>query len=56
MPKKLEPPLKQAHAVLTAKLREGLDSGTPIPLDEEYFEWKRRELAERGKNLKAKSN
>ena len=34
---------EQANAVLTQKLLEGLDSGEPIPFDENYFpEMKRR--------------
>jgi antitoxin ParD1/3/4 len=41
--RKREEEREQAKAVLTAKLLEGLDSGEPIPFDDNYFpEMKRR--------------
>lgn len=38
---------------LTAAIREGLESGTPIPVDDQYFERKKAELLERHSRAKS---
>jgi antitoxin ParD1/3/4 len=41
---------REAKAKLEALLLEGLDSGEPIPITDEYWEQKRREFDERHQN------
>jgi antitoxin ParD1/3/4 len=45
---------EQSHGTLTSKLLEGLDSGRPVELTDDYFAAKKSALAERfpGKNRK----
>lgn len=50
-----EQDLKQAHEALAAKLREGMESGDPMPLDKDYFEKKRKKLQQRGRGANGKA-
>ena len=46
--------LQQAQEQLAAMLREGLESGTPIVADKEYFERKRRKIREQAHRANGK--
>jgi len=49
---KHEEELEAAKAVLAAKILEGLDSGEPIEVDDDYFPRKKRALEERIRSMK----
>jgi len=47
-----EEELEKAKAILAAKILEGLDSGEPIEVDDDYFSRKKRALEERVRSMK----